>query len=74
MPALALVAAIVALTTAQNTVGAGTDVSELRQVFGTTAHAAIPTTAHLAGVIGPLFRSALQSADLRRRKSQGLKS
>ena len=56
------------------TVGAGTDVSELRQVFGTTAHAAIPTTAHLAGVIGPLFRSALQSADLRRRKSQGLKS
>lgn len=49
------------------TVGAGTDTAELRRVFGSAAHAAIPRPEELAGVIGPLFRSALRSADLRRR-------
>lgn len=53
------------------TVGAGTDVGELRQVFGSTAHAAVPGVAQLPAVIGPLFRSALQSADLRGRKFTG---
>ncbi|OBY29269.1 nitric oxide reductase activation protein NorD, partial [Mycolicibacter kumamotonensis] len=49
------------------TVGAATDVDELRRVFGSTAHATIPRLDHLGRVIGPLFRSALSSADLRRR-------
>ena len=49
------------------TVGAGTDTHELRRVFGSAAHASIPRPEHLADIIGPLFRSALRSADLRRR-------
>lgn len=49
------------------TVGAATDVEELRRVFGSTAHATIPRLDQLGRVIGPLFRSALSSADLRRR-------
>jgi hypothetical protein len=51
------------------TVGAGTDVASLRRVFGTTAHATIARPDQLAGVIGPLFRSALRSAEVRRRVS-----
>jgi nitric oxide reductase NorD protein len=51
------------------TVGASTDVESLRRVFGTTAHATIGTPDHLIGVIGPLFRSALRSAEVRRRVS-----
>ena len=51
------------------TVGAGTDVQSLRRVFGSTAHATIARPDQLAGVIGPLFRSALRSAEVRRRVS-----
>ncbi|MEB3031443.1 VWA domain-containing protein [Mycolicibacter sp. MYC340] len=49
------------------TVGAATDVDELRRVFGSAAHATIPRLDQLSREIGPLFRSALRSADLRRR-------
>jgi len=51
------------------TIGAGTDVRSLRKVFGSTAHATIARPDQLAGVIGPLFRSALRSAEVRRRVS-----
>lgn len=51
------------------TIGAGTDVHSLRRVFGSTAHATIAHPDQLAGVIGPLFRSALRSAEVRRRIS-----
>src|SRR5207302_10521611 len=51
-------------------IGAGTDARALRQVFGTAAHAAIPRADQLAGVVGPLFRSAVASADVQRRLSQ----
>lgn len=51
------------------TIGAGTDVLSLRRVFGSTAHATIARPDQLAGVIGPLFRSALRSAEVRRRLS-----
>ena len=49
------------------TIGAGTDTGELRKVFGSAAHASIPKPTQLADVIGPLFRAALRTADLRRR-------
>jgi nitric oxide reductase NorD protein len=51
------------------TIGAGTDVHSLRRVFGDTAHATIARPDQLAGVIGPLFRSALRSAEVRRKVS-----
>ena len=54
------------------TIGAGTGESSaqsLRRVFGNTAHATIARPDQLAGVIGPLFRSALRSAEVRRRIS-----
>jgi nitric oxide reductase NorD protein len=51
------------------TIGAATDVPSLRRVFGNTAHATIARPDQLAGVIGPLFRSALRSAEVRRRVS-----
>jgi nitric oxide reductase NorD protein len=51
------------------TVGAGTDAASLRRVFGSTAHATLARPDQLAGVIGPLFRSALRSAEVRRRVS-----
>jgi nitric oxide reductase NorD protein len=51
------------------TIGAGTDVQSLRRVFGDTAHATIARPDQLAGVIGPLFRSALRSAEVRRKVS-----
>jgi nitric oxide reductase NorD protein len=50
-------------------VGASTDVEALRRVFGTAAHATIPGPEQLGQVIGPLFRSALRSAEIRRRVS-----
>ena len=40
-----------------------------RRVFGSAAHASIPKPRQLADVIGPLFRAALRTADLRRRVS-----
>jgi Mg-chelatase subunit ChlD len=52
------------------TVGAGTDAAELERVFGSTAHAAIPGVGDLSNVLGPLFRSALGSADPRNRFSR----
>ncbi|HEX2214198.1 MAG TPA: VWA domain-containing protein [Mycobacterium sp.] len=51
------------------TVGAGTDVGALRKVFGSTAHATIARPEQLAGIVGPLFRSAIRSAEVRRRAS-----
>ncbi len=52
------------------TVGASTDVAELRRVFGSAAHATISRPEKLAEIVGPLFRSALKSAEARRRQSQ----
>ncbi|CDP88837.1 nitric oxide reductase activation protein [Mycolicibacterium farcinogenes] len=51
------------------TVGASTDVETLRRVFGSTAHASVSGPDQLAGVIGPMFRSAIRSAEVRRRVS-----
>jgi len=51
-------------------VAASTDPEALRRVFGTSAHARIPREEQLPGVVGPLFRSALRSVDLRRRAWQ----
>jgi hypothetical protein len=51
------------------TIGADTDVESLRRVFGSTAHASIARPDQLASVIGPLFRSAIRSAEVRRRVS-----
>lgn len=51
------------------TIGASTDVESLRRVFGSTAHATISGPDQLAGVIGPLFRSAIRSGEVRRRVS-----
>jgi nitric oxide reductase NorD protein len=51
------------------TVGAATDVDELRRVFGTAAHAAVGRPEQLSRVIGPLFRVALNRAEMRRRKA-----
>ena len=55
------------------TIGAGTDVQSLRRVFGNTAHATIARPDQLAGVIGPLFRSALRSAEVRRQVSASVR-
>jgi nitric oxide reductase NorD protein len=51
------------------TIGAATDVGELRRVFGSAAHASIPKPTQLADYVGPLFRAALRTADMRRRVS-----
>jgi hypothetical protein len=51
------------------TIGASTDVATLRRVFGSAAHATIGRPDQLAAVIGPLFRSAILSAEVRRRVS-----
>jgi nitric oxide reductase NorD protein len=51
-------------------IGARTDADALRRVFGTAAHATLPRGEHLAGVVGPLFRAALQSAERRQRSWQ----
>jgi hypothetical protein len=50
-------------------IGTGTDTESLRRVFGSAAYAAIPRVEQLNQVIGPLFRSALRSAEARRRVS-----
>jgi nitric oxide reductase NorD protein len=52
------------------TIGAATDTDELQRVFGSAAHATVPRLEQLSQVIGPLFRSALRSANARRRVSQ----
>ena len=51
-------------------VGAGTAPEALQRVFGTAAHATVPTTDQLPGVVGPLFREALRSAAAQRRTFQ----
>jgi nitric oxide reductase NorD protein len=51
------------------TIGAATDTGELGRVFGSAAHASIPKPTHLADYIGPLFRAAIRTADMRRRAS-----
>lgn len=48
-------------------VGALTKTDDLRRVFGVSAHAALSSPEQLQHVIGPLFRAALRSADIRRR-------
>ncbi|HSW14099.1 MAG TPA: VWA domain-containing protein [Solimonas sp.] len=50
-------------------IGAGTDVEVLRRVFGSAAHATLPRHDQLGQVIGPLFRSALRAAELRRNQA-----
>lgn len=52
------------------TIGAHTDTDELRHVFGSAAHATVPRIEQLSHVIGPLCRSALVSAEARRRLTQ----
>jgi nitric oxide reductase NorD protein len=47
-------------------VGSGTDSQVLRRVFGSAAHAAIPSHEHLGRVVAPLFRAALRAAEVRR--------
>ena len=47
-------------------IGGSTDAEALRRVFGSAAHAAIPRPEQLRQVIGPLFRSALRSAEVPR--------
>ncbi|WP_232375423.1 nitric oxide reductase activation protein NorD [Mycolicibacterium baixiangningiae] len=49
------------------TFGTNTDAESLRRVFGSTAHATVANQEQLAHAIGTLVRSALQSADVRRR-------
>jgi Mg-chelatase subunit ChlD len=51
-------------------IAAGVDAEALRRVFGTAAHASIPRVDDLPGVVGPLFRSALRSAEVQRRAWQ----
>jgi nitric oxide reductase NorD protein len=51
------------------TVGASTDAASLRKVFGSAAYATVGQPERLVGVIGPLFRSAIRSAEVRRRVS-----
>jgi nitric oxide reductase activation protein len=51
------------------TIGASTEADALRRVFGSAAHATIPRPEQLGRVIGPLFRAALRSAEVRRRIS-----
>jgi nitric oxide reductase activation protein len=51
-------------------IGAGTDVGDLRRVFGTAAHASIPTTEQLPSIVGPLFRTALRLTSAQRRTFQ----
>jgi hypothetical protein len=50
-------------------IGGSTDAEALRRVFGSAALATLPAPEQLPRVIGPLFRSALRSAELRPRVS-----
>jgi nitric oxide reductase activation protein len=51
-------------------VGANTPPAALQRVFGAAAHATVPRPEQLSGVIGPLFRTAVASADVNRRNFQ----
>jgi nitric oxide reductase activation protein len=48
-------------------IGASTDHESLRKVFGQFAYAALPSPDQLSRAIGALFRSAMRSAEVRRR-------
>lgn len=48
------------------TVGADTDPEELQRVFGSAAHATVARPEQLSRVVGPLFRTALRAAEVRR--------
>lgn len=52
------------------TIGAGTDPEELQRVFGSAAHATIARPEQLSQVVGPLFRTALRAAEVRRPDTQ----
>jgi nitric oxide reductase activation protein len=51
-------------------VGADSEPRELQRVFGSSAHAALPTAEQLPESIGPLFATALRSAESQRRGFQ----
>jgi nitric oxide reductase NorD protein len=51
-------------------IGASTEASKLRRVFGTAAHASVSRFEDLPRVLAPLFRFALRSAEAQQRKSQ----
>jgi hypothetical protein len=51
-------------------VGAEVEPAALRRVFGPAAHATVPMPAQLPGLIGPLFRAALRSAEAQQRVHQ----
>jgi nitric oxide reductase NorD protein len=51
-------------------VGTNTHPDALRRVFGAAAHATVPRPEQLSGVIGPLFRAAVASAEVQRRAFQ----
>jgi hypothetical protein len=51
-------------------VGADADPVALRRVFGPAAHATVPQPEELPGLIGPLFRAALRSAEAQQRVHQ----
>jgi len=51
-------------------IGGVTDADALRRVFGTAAHACVPRIEQLPGVVAPLFRAGLRSAEAQRRSWQ----
>ncbi|MET0903449.1 MAG: VWA domain-containing protein [Acidimicrobiales bacterium] len=51
-------------------VGTDAEPAALRRVFGAAAHATVPRAEELPGLIGPLFRAALRSAEAQRRAFQ----
>lgn len=51
-------------------IGSSTDPGKLRRVFGSAAHARVTRFEDLPGVIAPLFRFALRSAEAQRRMYQ----
>ncbi|HZQ84377.1 MAG TPA: VWA domain-containing protein [Acidimicrobiales bacterium] len=51
-------------------VGATGEPAALRRVFGTAAHASVPRPDRLPSLIGPLFRTALRSAEAQQRVHQ----
>jgi nitric oxide reductase NorD protein len=51
-------------------VGTDAEPAALRRVFGAAAHATVPRAEQLPGLIGPLFRAALRSAEAQRRAFQ----
>jgi nitric oxide reductase activation protein len=48
-------------------VGADADTHELQSIFGSAAHATVARPDHLAPIVGPLFRVAMRTAEIRHR-------